>query len=138
MLESLRCQNTHFSARLRQTSYKDLVFARGEFLSVVGAQNESGILIIIYYTKLHIWDLNNFARFTSKPKTHLRLDLGKTSYKDLVFARSDLTRLVGAPNESLRLIIIYYLLKYSFRIKISLLESLQSQKTRLKARFREN
>ena len=26
---------------VRQTSYKDLVFARGEFLSVVGAQNES-------------------------------------------------------------------------------------------------
>ena len=33
-----------------------------------------------------------------------RLDLGKTSYKDLVFARSDLIRFVGEPNESLRLI----------------------------------
>ena len=65
------------------------------------------------------------------------LDLGKTSYKDLVFARSDLTRLVGPPNESLRLIIIYYVFKYSFRIKTSLLESLRRQKTRLKARFRE-
>ena len=68
LLESLPSQNTHFSARFRQTSYKDLVFARGEFLSVVGAQNESGRLVIIYYTKLHIWDLNNFARFTSEPK----------------------------------------------------------------------
>ena len=37
-----------------QTSYKDLVFARGEFLSVVGAQNESLSLIIIYYIKIHI------------------------------------------------------------------------------------
>ena len=51
--------------------------------------------------------------------------------------RSDLIRLVGAPNESLRVIIIYYSCKYSFRITISLLESLRSQKTRLKARFRE-
>ena len=55
-------------ARFRQTSYKGLVFARGEFLSVVGAQNESLRLIIICYIKLHIWDLNNFARFTSEPK----------------------------------------------------------------------
>ena len=36
---SLRSQNTHFRARFRQTGYKDLVFARGEFLSVAGAQN---------------------------------------------------------------------------------------------------
>ena len=42
--------------------------ARGEFLSVVGAQNESLRLIIIYYIELHIWDLDNFARFTSEPK----------------------------------------------------------------------
>ena len=68
LLESLRNQNTNFRSRFRQTSYKDLVFARGEFLSVVGAKNESLRLIIIYYIKLHIWDLNNFARFTSEPK----------------------------------------------------------------------
>ena len=53
---------------LGKTSYKDLVFVRGEFLSVVGAQNQSLRLSIIYYIKLHIWDLNNFARFTSEPK----------------------------------------------------------------------
>ena len=46
----------------------DLVFARGEFLSVVGAHNEFVIIIIIYYIKLNIWDLNNFTRFTSEPK----------------------------------------------------------------------
>ena len=67
-LESLRSQNTHFRARFRQTIYTDLVFARGEFLSVVGAQNEFVRLFIIYYIKLNIWDLNNFARFTSEPK----------------------------------------------------------------------
>ena len=49
LLESLRSQNTHFRARFRQTSYKDLVFARGEFLSVVGAQNESLRIILMYY-----------------------------------------------------------------------------------------
>ena len=58
----------YFRARFRQTSHKDLVFARGEFLSVVGAQNESLRFIMIYYFKLHIWDLNNFVRFTSEPK----------------------------------------------------------------------
>ena len=53
---------------LGKTSYKDLVFARCEFLSVVGVQNEFVRLIIIYYIKLKICDLNNFARFTSEPK----------------------------------------------------------------------
>ena len=53
---------------LGKTSYKDLVFAQGEVLSLVGAQNESLTIIIIYYIKIHISDLNNFARFTSDPK----------------------------------------------------------------------
>ena len=68
LLESLRSQNTQFRDRFRQPCYKDLVFARGVFLSVVGAQKESLRLIIIYYIKLHILDLSNFARFTSEPK----------------------------------------------------------------------
>ena len=68
----------------------DLVFPRGEFLSLFWAQNESLRLIIIYYIEIHIWDHNNFARFTSEPKKSIqRLDLGKTSYEDIVFARSD-------------------------------------------------
>ena len=68
LLGSLRSQNTHFRARFRQTGFKDLVFVRAEFLSVVGAQNESLRLIIIYYIKWHNWDLNNSARFTSEVK----------------------------------------------------------------------
>ena len=72
LLESLRSQNTHFRSRFRQSSYKELVFARGKFLSIVGAQNESLRLIITYFTKLYIWDLNKYARFTTEPKkTHL-------------------------------------------------------------------
>ena len=51
--------------------------------------------------------------------------------------RSDLIRLVGAPNESLRVIIIYYSFKYSFRNKISLLESLRSKNTHFRAKFRQ-
>ena len=56
------------------------------------------------------------------------LYFGKTSYKDLVIARNEFFRLVGAPNEFLILIIIYYMFKYSFRIQTTLLESLRRQK----------
>ena len=42
-------QNIHFRARFRQTSYKDLVFVRGVFLSVIGAQNESLRTLLTYY-----------------------------------------------------------------------------------------
>ena len=40
------------------------------------------------------------------------LDLGKTIYKDLVFARVEFLMLVGAKNESLGIILIYYMFKY--------------------------
>ena len=42
--------------------------------------------------------------------------------------RSAFLRLVAAPNESLRYIIIYYMFKYTFWITTTLLESLQSEK----------
>ena len=51
----------------------------------------------------------------------------KTSEKDLVFAQGEFLRLVGCPNESLRLIIIYYTFKYKFIIETTLLVLLQSQ-----------
>ena len=51
-----------------KTSYKDLVFARGEFLRFFGDPNESLRLIIIYYIEIYILDLNIIARFTSEPK----------------------------------------------------------------------
>ena len=54
---------------------------------------------------------------------------------DLVFARNDFLRHVRAPNESLILIIIYYMFKYSGGIKTTLLESLRSQKIILKPIF---
>ena len=66
------------------------------------------------------------------------LCFGKTSFMDLVFARNDFLRFVGAPNEPLIVITIYYILKYSVGIKTTLLESLRSQKTILKDIFRQN
>ena len=59
-------------------------------------------------------------------------------YKDLVFARNDFLRLVAAPNEYLILLIIYYMFKYSVGTETTLLDSLQSQKSILKAIFRQN
>ena len=71
-------------------------------------------------------------------KLFSRLYFGKTSYKELVFAQNDFLRLFGAPNESVILLIIYYMFKYSFGIKTTLLESLGSQKTILKDIFWQN
>ena len=81
-----------------------------------------------YYNKLYvqiqICDQNNFARVTSVPKKPIwRHDLSTTCYKNLVLARGEFLRLVGDQNKSLRVIIIYYMLEYTFGIKITLLES---------------
>ena len=47
----------------------DLVFARNDFLRLVGAPNESLILMIIYYMfKYSVGTKNNFARVTLEPK----------------------------------------------------------------------
>ena len=53
-----------------------------------------------------IWDQNNFGRVTSQPKNPFKVSIYAKLVIDLVFSRSDFLRLVGAPNESLRLIII--------------------------------
>ena len=45
------------------------------------------------------------------------LNFGITAYKDFIFAQSNFLRLVGGPIEFFRLIIIYYIFKYSFSIK---------------------
>ena len=71
-------------------------------------------------------------------KTLYRLDLGKTCYKHLYLVRSAFLSFVQSPNESLRLIVIYYMFKLTFGIKITLLESLQNRKNLLEARFRQN
>ena len=55
-----------YKAPIWKTSYKDLVFAQCKFLSVVGAQNESLRIVLMYYIEILIWDHNNFARVTSE------------------------------------------------------------------------
>ena len=78
-----------------------------------------------------------YSHFGAK-KALQRLDFGKTSYNDFVIARSEFSRLVGALNESLGLIVLCYVFKYLFWIKTTLVESHQSQKTNLKPRFTQN
>ena len=60
------------------------------------------------------------------------LDFNKTNYTDFVFARNEFLSLVGAQNECLSIIIIYYTFEYTFGIKTTLLESLRRQKSPLK------
>ena len=86
---------------------------RNDFLRLVRAPNESLILIIIYYMfKYSVRIKKNFVRVTSEPKKYFK-GYVTANYKDLVFARNDFLRLLGAPNEFLILNIIYYMFKYS-------------------------
>ena len=57
------------------------------------------------------------------------IDFDKTSYTDFALAQNEFLTLVEAPTESLILIIIYYTFEYTFGIKTTILESLQSQKS---------
>ena len=47
------------------------------------------------------------------------LEFGNTSYTDFVFARNKFLRLVGAPTESLSLIIIYYTFDYTYFARVT-------------------
>ena len=79
---------------------------------------------------------NNFARVTSEPKKPFKGSITqKTSYNDFVLMRKDFLTLVGAPNESLRLMTIYFTFKYLFGIKKTLPDLLRSQNSPLKAQF---
>ena len=135
-LESLRSQNTQFRDRFRQTCYKDLVFSRGELLSVVGAQNESRRIILMYYMfKYWFWITTTLLESLWSQSTHFRARFRQTSYKDLVFERCESLSVVGAQNESLRIILMYYMFNFWFGITKTLLESLQIQNTHFMDRF---
>ena len=95
---------------LGKTTYKHLVFPWNDFLRLGGAQNESLRLILIYYMFEYTFGIKRTLLDSIRnPKPIRRLDFDKTSYKDLVFAQGEFLRLVGAPNESVWLIIIYYM-----------------------------
>ena len=108
-------------------------------MRLVGAPNESLILIIIYYMfKYSVGIKTTLQESLRSQKIILRAIFRQTSFADLVFAQNDFLRHVGAPDESLILFIIYYKFKYSVGIKTTLLESLRSQKSILKAIFQQN
>ena len=139
LLESLRRQNTHFRARFRQTSYKDLVFAPVEFLSVVGAQNESLQIALMYYMFKYWFGITTtWLESLRSQNTHFRARFRQTSYKDVVFVRGEFLSVVGSQNETLRNILKYYMFEYWFGISTTWLESLRSKNTNCRARFRQN
>ena len=117
-LETLRSKNTHFRARFRQTSYKDLgfrdlLFARGEFLSVVAAHNESLQIILMYYMFKYLFGMTTTLLVSLRSQnTHFRDRFRQTSYKELVFARGEFLSVVGVQNESLRIMLISYMFKF--------------------------
>ena len=113
LLGSLRNQNNQFRDQFRQTCYKDLVFALGELLSIVGAQNESLRIILMYYMFKYLFGITTtLLESLRSQNTQIRARFRQTSYKDLVFARGEFLSVVGAQNESLRIILMYYMFKY--------------------------
>ena len=88
--------------------------------------------------KYSVWLKTTLLESLRSKKRILKAIFGETSYKDLVVAQNVFLGPVGAPNESVILIMIYYMFKYSVGIKTTLLESLRSQKGDFKAIFRPN
>ena len=136
---------SHFGAKkvfywlyFGKTNYKDIVFARNNFFRLVRAPNESLILIIICYMFKYSVGIKTTLLESLKSQKKFFKGYISTNYMDLVLTRNDFLRLVGAPNESVILIIICYMFKYSVGIKTTLLESLPSQKRILKDIFRQN
>ena len=62
-------------------------------------------------------------------KNPLKAHFRKTSDNDIVLAQNEFLGLVGAPNDSLRLNIIHNMIKCTFGIKTTFLESLRSRKS---------
>ena len=113
MLDSLWNQNNQFKDQFSQTCYKDLVFARGKLLSVVGAQNESLRIILMYYMFKYLFGITTtLVESLRSQNTQFTARFRQTTYKGLVFARGEFLSVVGAQNESLRIILMYYMFKY--------------------------
>ena len=113
-----------------KTSYTDFVLARNEFLKLVGDPNESLRLIIVNYMFNCTFRMKKtlLESLRNKKKPFVGSISEKTTYSVFVLARSEFLRYIAVVNESLRLIILYYMLKYTFSIKTTLLESLRDQK----------
>ena len=68
------------------------------------------------------------AQIGVNPNTVMRV-YEKLTQEEIIYNK----RGIGYPNEFIRLIVIYYMFKYLFGIKTTLLESQQRKKTHLKA-----
>ena len=108
----------------------DLVFARIEFLRLIGAQNKSLRFIIIYYMLKYTFGITTtlLESLRSKKNPIKGSIQAILVIRTQFFAREDFLRLDGAQNKSIRLIIIYYIFKYTFGIKTTLLVSFRSKK----------
>ena len=87
---------------------------QNEFLMTVGAPNESLRLITIYFTFKYSFGIKTTLpeSLRSQKKALWRLDLGGTSYNDIVLVRNEFLTLVWAPNDFPRLSIVKYMFKY--------------------------
>ena len=121
-----------------KTRFNDSVLPQNDFLRLVGAPNESIRLILIYYMFKYSFGIRTVLPESVRIKqSPLKVGFEKTSYNDFVSDQSDLLRLFRALNESLRLIKLYNMFKYSYGIKNILLELLRSQKSPLNALFQK-
>ena len=131
-------KKTHLKARYRQNYLQVLSFwARWDFKCFQSTKWVRTNYINVLYVQQLIWDHDNFARVTSQPKTHLKARFRQTCYNDLVFERGESLSVFGAQNESVRIILMYYIFNKWFGITKTLLESLRSQNTHFRARFRQ-
>ena len=98
-------------------------------MRLVGCPNESHGLTIIYYLFKYTFSIKTSLLVLLRSRKSIqKLDFGKTSYNHFGLGQSEFLRLFGAPNEFLRLIIIYYLVKYLFVIKTTLLDAQEAKK----------
>ena len=106
---------------------------RSEFLRFVASPNVSLRFIIICHKFKYTFGIKiTLLQSLRNQKKPLKARFRHNLSKGLSFTRIDFLGLVGAQNESLRIIIIKYMLKYLCRIKTTFLESLQSQKNPFK------
>ena len=139
MLESLRSQKSLLKARFRHNLLKRLSFcARWVFKACWMCKWVRKTYYDVLYILYTFIVKTTLVVLLRSQKNLQRLYFWKTSYNHIVLARGEFLRVVGARNEVLRLIILYYKFKYLFCIKTTLVESHQSQKTHLKSRFTQN
>ena len=84
----------------------------------LGCKIRKQFCLLLLYVQILFLDQRNFARVTSENKNPFKGQISaKLLIRNFFISQSDIFRYFGAPNESLRLIILYYMFKYLFGIK---------------------